>query len=62
MNKDLLPVVWKMETLGIAIDRKQIRDSLDSCEHWMRYCHKRCQEITGMDVPSSASANTCFEW
>jgi DNA polymerase I-like protein with 3'-5' exonuclease and polymerase domains len=50
MNRDLFPVIWKMETLGIPIHRKELNNAINICHEWINRCHRKCVEVSGMEV------------
>jgi len=56
MNRDLLPVIWKMETLGINVHKEELNDAIDICNQWIYRCHQKCCEAAEMDVPKFTPA------
>jgi DNA polymerase I-like protein with 3'-5' exonuclease and polymerase domains len=50
MNRDLHPVIWKIETRGIPVHRGALDTAMDICRKGIKECHDRCNEISGLDL------------
>jgi len=49
MNTDIQHVVWKMEVLGVGVNKQSIDNAINVCEEQSRILAKRCQAIAGRD-------------
>ena len=49
MNRDLHPVIWKIETLGVPIHQGALDTAMDTCKEMIKQCHDACNEISGLD-------------
>ena len=50
MNRDLHPVIWKIETRGIPVHRGALDTAMDICKAGIKECHEKCNNISGLDI------------